>query len=282
MKFSKTRLAVGMALAAYVGPRLAKDKKLDVVPYVKDLTAKTYKAEIKGIVVKLCKDAEPMLAPDPNGAAGKMGPDDVIHMLASHIIGGEAPSAEAQESDEMPMEAEGEGEIPALDEAQRKFLTDCGMDEGQIEAFGKMMGKKAGDMNVPADPTEAPPGDEKDDKGVTKEAMDAAIKKAAEDTEKRVRAEATALAEAREFVRPWVGAMSMAHDSVEKVLRSTLDALGQDAKAVKDVAALRILIERLPKPGDRTVRASDSKTVEASVSDELAKKYPHAAAIGLN
>lgn len=278
-KISKTRLAVGMALAAYVGPRIAKDKKFDVVPYVKDLTAKTYKAEIKGIVTKLCKDAEPMLAPDPNGAAGKMGPDDVIHMLASHIIGGEAPSAEAQESDEMMPAEEGMEESPALDEAARKYLTDHGMDEEGIAGLAKLLGgEKKGE-----DESEK---DKDDDKPVTKEAMDAAIKKANDEADRKIKAaqdSARDAAEAREFVRPWAGAIAMSHDTAEKIYRATAKHLGIDVEPVKDVAALKLIIERTPKPGARPAGANDSNhAVDSSVEAEMAKRHPHGARIGLN
>lgn len=294
MKLSKTRLMVTTAMSAYVLPKLAKDKKLDVVPYFKGLTAKTYAKDIKGMVTKLCTDAAGMLAPPAGAAAGAgpaapaaagMGPDDVIHMLASHIIGGEAPSPEAMKTDEIPMGTEGELETDdGGNEALMAFLAECGMTPEMIEKAKGMLGGAA-----------PKPGDEKDEKDekdketddedlpVTQEAMDKAIKKATDGATARVKADMTATADAREFVRPWVGAVAMTFDSAEKVLKAACGTLKiEGVDKISDVSALRLLIQSKPQIGAKL--ATDKQpvlAVDADTEAELLKRYPGAGRIAV-
>ena len=272
---SKTRLLVTTALAAYVGPRLAKDKKFDVLPYVKDLNAKNYGSSIKGMVTKLCKDAEPMLAPEAGGAAAKIGPDDVIHMLASHIIGGAEPSPEAIETDEIPMEMEEATDPVQFDAAPlMDFLKKCGLDEAKLGEVQKMLPGAAEDTDEPV---------ENEEEKVTKEAMDKAIKKAADDSAARVKKDMLETAEAREFVRPWVGTVPMALDSATKVYQAACGTLKiEGAEKVVDNTALRLLIESRPKAGARPdVPANDERTVDADTMAALNKRFAHASSINI-
>lgn len=301
---SKTNLLVSTAVAAFIGPRLAADKKLDVVPYFKGLTAKTYKKDIKAMVTKLVTDALPLMTPEAKpGMEGGKGPDDVIHMLASHIIGGAEPGAEAMKTDEIPMGppvgAPGEGEEPGADggnEGVLKFLADCGMDEATIAKVKEMLGgggeaapPEGADGNAANGPTNGSGGgdeEEEDDEPmpIDKKTMDAALKKTAADTEKRIREAMTAAAEAREFVRPYVGAVAMAHDSAVKVYQAAAGTLKIDgAEKVTDPHALRMLIQTKPRLDAAPVaRANDAlPALEADVEDSLRKRYPGAAAITL-
>lgn len=86
-----------------------------------------------------------------------------------------------------------------------------------------------------------------------KKAMDGMItKKEAEDMVKRAvdtrRAEDQAIIEAREFVRPWVGQITMACDSAEQVHREALKMLGEKDVDKLHVSALRPIIERSQRP----------------------------------
>lgn len=290
--YSKTRLMVTTAMSAYVMPKLAKDKKLDVVPYFKGLTAKTYAKDIKGMVTKLCTDAAGMLAPPAGAAAGAgpaapaaagMGPDDVIHMLASHIIGGEAPSPEAMKTDEIPMGMEGEeqGEDDG-NEALMSFLAECGLSPEMIEKAKGMLGggdptPKPGDEDNDDDKGDKETEDE-EDMPVTQEAMDKAIKKATDSATARVKADMTATADAREFVRPWVGAVAMTFDSAEKVLKAACGTLKiEGVDKINDVSALRLLIQSKPQIGAKL--AIDKQPVLAVDADEekaLFARYPGA------
>ncbi len=58
------------------------------------------------------------------------------------------------------------------------------------------------------------------------------------------------LIDAREFVRPWVGNISMACDSAESVMRETLKMLGDPDATSIHASALKSVISRTPKPGD--------------------------------
>jgi len=109
--------------------------------------------------------------------------------------------------------------------------------------------------------------------GVTKEAMDSAIRRAVAD-ERRRNIETR---EAERFVRPWVGDMAMAHDSAEAVYRAALGALGIKHEAIREAAALKALIELCPKPGAR----KDVAVVAMDAADAkgFAERYPDASRI---
>ncbi len=281
---SRTAILVGGALTAFLAPKLAKDKKLDVVPFLKDLTLKNYKVEMPKIAKLVMDAALPMMMPEQKEAmSGPKGPDDVIHMLASHIIGGggEAPTEEAIKEDEIPAMEEPSNDNAALME----FLKSCGLDDTQLANAEKMLKGETGDDEEDDEDEDDPVLDTEEGKEpVTKKTMDKALAKVAADTADRVRKEMTETAEAREFVRPWVGSVSMAHDSATKVFQATLATLGVDAKGITDAKALKLLIEAKPKIGDNTARANDRvvPAMDSSVEADLAKRFPHAANITIN
>src|SRR5579885_2906294 len=109
--------------------------------------------------------------------------------------------------------------------------------------------------------------------GVTKEAMDSAIRRAVAD-ERRRNIETR---EAERFVRPWVGDMAMAHDSAEAVYRAALGALGIKHEAIREAAALKALIELCPKPGARKDVAVVA--MDAAGAKGFAERYPDASRI---
>lgn len=301
---SRTASRVGAALGAYLIPLLAKDKTLDLASIVAPLTyknllakdGKTFKPDAIKKIVQLARDAAmPMIDPAAAAAAGgaekAIGPDDVIMKLVEHAIAGAAPAEiEADVGD--PTAAVVDPVDPAGDPNAElmAFLSSLGLDEGALAKIKAMLAKKEG-VAEPVDPVKKPDDPEKkteDDampaNAVTTTAMDAAIKKARDETTATIKAEMTAIAEAREFVRGWVGAISLAHDSVNGVYKATLKALGTDADKVNDTEALRLLIESKPKPSDRPVRAHDSSqpAYDADVAASLAKRFPGAAAITLS
>lgn len=89
-------------------------------------------------------------------------------------------------------------------------------------------------------------------------ADDMISRKDAEDMVKKAvdkrRAEDQAIAEARDFVRPWVGEIrrpgGLAFDSAEQVHREALTALGRTGVDKLHADALRPIIEATPRPGD--------------------------------
>ncbi len=109
-----------------------------------------------------------------------------------------------------------------------------------------------------------------------KQAMDTAIRVACESTEKRTIKRMRDLAEAEQFIRPYVGdAVIMAQDSAEDVYRLALDELGVSTKGVHP-SAYRTILEAMGVPGaKRAVRgargADDARAAVGSVTALMAK-----------
>ena len=100
-------------------------------------------------------------------------------------------------------------------------------------------------------------------------AVDAAIK--------AERARSAAIDEAKEAVRPYVGAFpSMSFDSASQVYQHALDSLGVNgAKSVKDIVALKIILKSQPLPGSER-RSSVRLGMDAKASDSFFTRFPGA------
>ena len=194
-----------------------------------------------------------------------------------------APSGEGGEGNEGE-ETEDDG-----NEALMAHLESCGLDPDQLAKAKSLLGggepaldeEEDVDTDMGEDEDEdIAEDDDMPDNAVTKEAMDKALKKTADDTAERVRKSMTAAAEAREVVRPWVGTVAIAHDRALKVYQAAAATLKiEGADKVSDTTALQLLIKAQPKPGDH--RASDSvHTLANDVASDLSKRFPHAANIG--
>lgn len=112
---------------------------------------------------------------------------------------------------------------------------------------------------------------------ITQPAMDAAIKLAADAAARRaettVIARLNAVRAAEREVRPWVGDLAIAQDSAEAVYRLALDSLGVDAKEVREVKALQLLLSVCPKPGDAQSRPV-RQAMDTNAAADLAKRFP--------
>lgn len=149
---------------------------------------------------------------------------------------------------------------------------------GMPKPGGGMVGKDEKDMNTM----------------VSKGAMDAAIKrevdkalklasdgtsaaiKAAVDAEQKRQA---GIIEAMEGVRPIVGKIAIACDSAEAVYRAALEMRGIKHDEIRDVAALRTILDLQPRAGSRRELAQDAAPSEAAA--DFDKRYPTAGRIGL-
>jgi hypothetical protein len=96
--------------------------------------------------------------------------------------------------------------------------------------------------------------------------------------EKNTIARLKGVREAERLVRPYVGELSMGMDSAEDVFRYALGKLGVKHEAVKDVAALPILLQAQPIPGsNRPSTAFRPKVAQdAAGSDAFSKMFPDA------
>lgn len=310
---SRTAIRVQAAFDAVIVPKLAKDKKVDLVKalsldkvnrktvMVKD--GKTIKTGLVKELIKLARDAaEPMLMPEAQGAAGGgIGPDDVIMKLVEHAIG--SAVQEAPELDEMdpnsaiPIKKEGaEEEVDPRKQKALDWFKSKGMDSitlDDVNELETMMGsgedgaeteeekaereKKANDGNSPNGPVNGPGGK---DTMVSKDEMAKAVKKAAADTADAIKKEQREVAEARVFVKPWAGELSLAIDSVDGVYRAALAARGVKADDVKDVGALRHILAAQPKAGPTQAQAHDAAPV-AGAYESFTEAFPAAANIAL-
>jgi hypothetical protein len=107
-----------------------------------------------------------------------------------------------------------------------------------------------------------------DNKPVTKVAMDAAIKKAIEDTTTRLNARD----EAKRFVRPWVGDIAVAMDSAAEVYKLALEQCGEDVTDIHP-SAYKALLSRIPRPGEQ---ASRPIAMDRAAADQYLKRFPNA------
>ena len=298
---SRTAVRIQGALSGHLLPKLAADAKLDLTNILAKVTRKSLmakdgkpKPDAVAMIVKLAKDAvEPLLAPEAK-AAGGAGPDDVMMKLIEHAF--EAGAAEAPSLDVPavadPAAVEEPGTADPAAPAGKKSLADVlkarGMSDDDISAIEGEMGGGEEDDDGAMDET-----DEDKKKREEKEAMDKAAKdanlkvgKTAMDAAIKAavvaeRAASRAVQEARDFVRPWVGDVAMAHDSALAVYTTSLAALGVDTAGVKDPAALRLVLGQVPKPNARAALAT-GVAMDAASAKSLAERFPHAAKIAIN
>lgn len=288
MKMTITAMRLHSALmAGIIAPKIALDQQLKVSTALATSFAAINlgRADLKDpanrtAIVKLARDAaEPALTAEAKKAGG-FGPDDVTMRVLDMI---DAPVAAEPEDEDPEAKPASEWRKKAMD-----YFTSKGMDEkGANEACDALdpgMAKAAED-EVDDESAEEKAKREKDDKAKSEKAMDEQIAKSvktevdkAVDTERKRSKDA---AEARQFVEPWVGKVSLAHDSAEDIYRTTLGMLGVKHEAVREGAALKILVEAQQKPNQRRQQAdsfaSDAAPPEGKAFSDM---FPGAERIG--
>lgn len=251
----KAALAGG-AIVAYLLPRMAQDSKFDATALLKDVTSKNFASKKAGIIagitkdVKLAKDAELDHLPELLDKLEKCNveegidedPNSGLPMTKEAKDEMEAKAKDAAEEEEKKKkEAEDKSAMDrkARDEKGSNFLKEKLSAEDKA-AYDAMMGE-----------AEDEDGEEDKDKdkakdGVTKAAMDAALKGQRDEILKQSRD----AAEAREFVQPWVGKLSLALDSADAIYETALKAVKVDVKGIHP-SAYRALLTAQPKPGEQ-------------------------------
>lgn len=265
----KAAVAQG-ALMAYLAPKLAQDAKINLTPLLKGVTAKNFKAKRDGIIAGLKTATDGKLAEDANL-------DDVVDLLDA--LGPVEPA----EDDMAPnngapvteLKPRGEDEDPAAKAKVLEFLKDKLSDE-DLAACADLFGQEAMDETEEENRANERAGENlktrEDDEKVDKKAMDAAIHAAVV----KERQTAQEIAAAKEDVRPYVGAVSIACDSAPDVYKIALDALKIDVKGVHPSAFRAILKSQpVPRAGGTTPRlATDAKAAQS-----FAERFPTAARI---
>ena len=288
----KAHVAHG-ALLSYLAPKMAKDAKIDLGPLLNGITHKNFgarKAKLsKGITLAM----DGKLAEDMSLA----GLDDLLNMVEKTPVAGEdeatmepkdGKNKEAMDADDDTDDEDSEGKAGMdADDDDEYMADDEDMTEEEKAAAmkaAKAKDKKAKDKAAKDKAAKDAEAD-KDDKEAAKDkkAMDQKIRLAADEAVKNERKNQQAIAEAREAVRPFVGAISptMAFDSAGAVYRHALEALDIDVSKVTDDAALPVILGNLPKPGSQAEGNSNTTiAMDEAGSADFSKRFPGASRIG--
>lgn len=297
----KAAMTLG-AVHGFLKPRLAQDAKVNLVPILAKLTSKNF-GQQKPTLLKSIKHA----------LDGKLAKDASVEGLATLLDALEEEKAmddplplETEANGGLPPEdasMDDDGPDAGIHGQILEFLQGKISDEDMAQ-LQSMIGSEAGDEDLDekkAEEGEDEPADREEMAEKIKETENAKDKKTAKDEPppfkgkpevgggmskdsvnkaieaavKTERANSIAVREAERFVQPWVGQLTMAHDSAAGVYKTALKALNVDVTGVHPTA-YKAILERVPVPS-QTVQpnmAHDS----ASVAD-FAKRHPGAARI---
>ena len=247
MKKPLSRRAV-LAKGALVAlkPKLAADANLDVNALVAGITAANWKAKKADLIAAI----KPKLAADADIG-------DIAQLLDA-LDGDKADDDVAVDEDPAaptPAPAEDADPIDEVIAMLKGKLSDedCQAIEQKLHGL-KLAGDEdpdpAMDTPPPTPGTPAPPttSNEKKD-GVSKPAMDAAIKAAVKVAEDAAIKRVIAIADAKAAVKPYVGELAIAADSAEGVYKAALDVLGVSVEGVHP-SAYRAILQAQKKPGE--------------------------------
>lgn len=284
MKISQKATMARGALAIFLQPLLAKDKKMPpLTPLLLGLDSKNFSEKKPKIIAAIDKAIKPILAKDASTeglkklmdaleetpVADDMDPEDDV------VLDAPEPGAESDDPGVVPvkkpdpmeaMMAFLEGKLSPEDMAQLKQL--CGQAEGGAQDDPppfKGMPKPGGKMT----------GDEEKDM-IDKPAMDAALKKTREDTIAEVNKNNREIREAEREVRPYVGEVTRAFDSASDVYKATLESLNVDLKDVHP-SAYRSMLKLIPVPGSKKTIINDEQLgMDAAQRSDFVKRFPGA------
>jgi uncharacterized protein len=270
------------ALRGYLTPKIAQDAKVELRPLVRGLVASKWQAQKPALLASVMAAVDGKLAKDASVG-------DLAEML-DHLdpVGKDIPDT-----------VEPAGPVPGkavdadLDEAPPLSPTDSGDDDMAAKIREALAGKLSpedidalialvippaatpalDDKGLNADPDRVAANRADMNKPPTKQAMDAAIKKAADEAEARTIARLAAIREAEREVRPYIGELAIAQDSAVAVYRLALDTMKVDHTGITELAGLRGMLKLCPKPGEpvAAVPASGRVALDAKAEDEYRK-----------
>lgn len=175
----------------------------------------------------------------------------------------EMMSAKAEDEEAEKKKAEDEAEAEAKKKAE---------DEA-AEAEAK---KKAEDEEAKKE------AEDEEEEGVSKEAMDAAIKTSVSAAVAAERKHQAAIRDAERFVRPWVGDLAIAFDSATDVYKAAIEAQPNHPSLAKiDASAYRAILEMMPKPGQQRL-VTPRMAMDSAKSSGFAERYADAARISVS
>ena len=267
---SRTAILARGALLA-LSPIMATDSKPVIDRALAGVTAANWTERKPKILAAL----KPKMATDADVGT--------LHKLLDGLDG------EAKDEEDMPQGDPGDGGDPnaTLDAVDADPCADIlAMLQGKLapEDMAAVEAKLRAALAPPAKDGEEPAGPIQHTPGtpaapgtgpgnlVTKTAMDAALKRQADE----LRAQGKATAAALQFVRPWVGEL-LAQDSAIEVYRSALRVLGVTPADDWTEGACKALIQAKPKAGQVQPRAHVA--MDTAQTETVTTKFPHLARI---
>lgn len=269
----KAALAMG-ALTPYLAGKLAADAKISIAPTLAKVTAATWAADKAKIKVALDKACKGKLAADADL-------EDVIELLdtlddvtdeVADVVASEVAKPEVGETaldDDGDMMERLSGVLKAQELSEEQIAAVMAALKPEVKAD---LPETAQDDKDKADKD----ADTKDKPvGITKTAMDAAIRLAADTA--AANAEAATIARLRGVqraereVHPFIGALDAAPDTAAAVYKLALDHAGVDLTDVPS-SAYGALLRALPKP--EVVKPQVEKIAMDGAADAFEKRFP--------
>ena len=249
---SRTALMVAGALAVHLRPKLAQDAKIDVTDYLADITAKNFKTRKASIFAAL-----------QNATRGKLAQDadlnDVVEFLDTleDVTDGQVDG----DMVEAAVEAGEDIDKPAVDADDDMMSKVLAFLEGKLSDDDMTAIKAMVDGDMGVDSADSDPKT-----GITKPAMDAAIRAAESRTEQRL----LALRQAEMDVAPFIGKIKSPQANAAATYKLALDAMNVDTKGVP-TSAYGALLKALPKPDSGTQAIAFDA---AAGKNALQKRFP--------
>ena len=218
-------------------------------------------------------DAEP-LADVESFLQGKLSDEDLAQVCAM-LRGGAVGEDEDPKLKELGAADDSENE----QERSENALADKQTNEDEFpDKVGKKLEKKGAKDEPPPFKGRPKPGGAMDGM-VTKTAMDAALRKVAEDTRTSVLRTQREISDALRVVRPWVGDISVACDSADDVYRHALRALRVPKIDQIHPSAFPHILAAQPLPGARRPGETRPGAADAASVSSFAERFPDAARV---
>jgi hypothetical protein len=305
----KARSPVTEALTAGLKAKLAQDAELEDLIALLDALKASGQSEVETAEAAISEVKEAASGGEiEGGAEGEEAPpedkrefvdeyedtpepakenDDVAGEMTTEPGAG-APPAALNEEDDKAKDVGGEGGEAASSPGERLYaLLQGKLSPEELAQVGQILAELGGseeeatDENLIDGSTNTEDEEplavrniEKEETGITKGAMDAAITAAV----KRANETAKAIRDAERAVRPYVGELAMSFDSAEQVYRHALTSIGvKEAEKIHE-SALPVLLSMQPVPGSRQVKR-ETIGMDAATSEGFDKLFPNASRI---
>lgn len=276
--------AVKGALFAHLLPRLAADSDPAVLSNLlgsvaAGINSRTWAKQKSTLVSTLQRRMKGKLAADADL-------EDVVNLL-EHLDGAEKPVEQVALDPDMAPPIQGaeedvteDGDEPDM-AAIIQMLTEKLTGKIPPDVLQTVLAALGGGGSQDEDPSMNPGGTDNKDAGdkppmIDKPAMDAAVQKAMEETEKRVRQQQRELRDAEKAVRPVTGELAIAFDSAADVYKHALKTVEIDTAGVPDAALPAMLNVYLKARGAGAASGGTQPkhAMDAAAAADISKRLP--------